>query len=250
MKKYFLMLAACCFVFYGISQEESTYKMYDFVYIKPSYDKMEELMEAMAKHNQEFHAESPYRAQVWNVQTGTYAGWWAWIMGPCTYTELDGRPNDEAHNKDWSHEVMPYVRKISERNHWKLDSEVSYVPEITYTGKEIWTICDLKPFEGYRFTQLLKNIQRVYKEKSYNKLFEVYRSQFRSKNMGEILIASSFENWASFDEDKNFEKDYEDVFGEGSWWKFVEEYRDIVLSVEDQVVIRIPELTFRTAKPE
>lgn len=243
MKKLFLLIAVCCIVFSGFTQEEKSYRMYDFVLIKPDYKHLPELREAMASHNKEFHSEAPYRASVWAVQSGQYTGWWAWIMGPCTYTQLDGRPETEDHTKDWMEKVMPYVSKTSEANYWKLDDALSHVPEDYFTGKEIWSNFEIKPFEGYRFDAMLKQVKQVYEEKGYSQAFEVFKAQFDSRNMGKYLLASSFKNWAFFDEDRNFEKDFEEVHGEGTWWKFMEEYKDVVVSVEDMATELIPALS-------
>jgi len=230
------------FVFTGFAQDES-YKMYDVIYIKPKYDKVKELSEAVAKHNKEFHNEGPHTSSVWMVQSGSYSGWWAWIMGPLTYTDLDSRPDSKEHLEDWMGEVMPYIQEYAERNLWKLDDEVSFVPEDSFTGKTIWSNYDIKPFEGYRFTEMLKLVKKVYEEKEYTRSFAVYRAQFDSRNMGSVTISFGFKSWAFFDEDKTFKKDFEEVHGEGSWWKFMEEFKEIVISVEDQAAIFVPELS-------
>lgn len=243
MNKLLLIIAACCFVFTGVAQEEKSYKMYDFVLLKPDNKHLADLGEAMAKHNREYHSEAPYTAHIWAIQSGTYTGWWAWIMGPCTYTQLDGRPETEAHTKDWTTNVMPYISKTAQANYWKLDDELSFSPEDSFTGKEIWAVFDIKPFEGYRFKEMLKQVKKVYEEKAYTNAFEVYNARFDSKDMGGVLIASSFKNWAFFDEDRNFKKDYEEVHGEGSWWTFMEEYKDVVVSVDDLVAEYLPALS-------
>ncbi len=38
-------------------------------------------------------------------------------------------------------------------------------------------------------------------------------------------------------------KDYEEVHGEGSWWKIIEEYRDVVVSADDEFSVRMPEMS-------
>ena len=41
----------------------------------------------------------------------------------------------------------------------------------------------------------------------------------------------------------NLKKNYEEVHGQGSWWKAIEEYRDVVVSAEDEVSELIPEMS-------
>jgi hypothetical protein len=244
MKKFALILAALCVVVSLHAQEENkSYRMYDFVYIKPDYQHIEDLSKAMAKHNREYHNEGPYRARIWAVQTGEYTGWWAWIMGPCTYTDLDGRPDSKEHNEDWMGEVIPYVEELRHANFWKLNEDQSYIREGDFTGREIWTVFDLRPFEKYRFNELLSQVKKVYEEKDYQHSYEVFHAEMEMKEMGEVIIVSSFPNWAFFDRDRNFKKDFNEVHGEGAYWKFMEEYRDIVVSVDDQVTEVVPELS-------
>jgi hypothetical protein len=244
MKNVVLFIFALGIVFSAHSQQEAkTYRMFDVVFLKPKYDKMAELGEAMAKHNREFHSEAPHQAHIWALQTGEYSGWWAWVMGPTTYTDLDSRPESNEHMEDWIGEVMPYIQDISNSNFWKYDDAVSYQTEDSFTGKEIWTTYEIKPFEGYRFTELLKKVKAVYEEKKLDYSFEVYRAQFESKNSGSIMVAFPFKKWAFFDDDRNFKKDFESVHGEGSWTYFMDEYKDIVLSADDAIAEYIPQLS-------
>ncbi len=60
--------------------------------------------DALAKHNQRFHAEGPYTALVYYVVTGPRSGQMLWLMGPGTFTSLDGRPSGDPHDSDWSGE--------------------------------------------------------------------------------------------------------------------------------------------------
>ncbi|MEZ5196672.1 MAG: hypothetical protein R2764_09800 [Bacteroidales bacterium] len=237
-----LIIALLAFAFMGIAQE-SDYKMWEMMYIKPKYDKLKELGEAMANHNKKFHNEDPHKASIWMAQTGPHTGKWVWVMGPCKFSDLDHRPDDSDHMEDWRDNVMPYVMDISEGEYWKLDDKVSYMPDGSFSGKEIWTVYDIAPFDGYRFTALLEKVVEVYKQKSYPNYFEVYRSQFQSGSGRDVAISFGFKTWAFFDEEDNFWKDYEEVHGEGSKWKFFEEYRDVVVSSYDEVSEYIPELS-------
>jgi len=244
MKKLALLFAAVTFAFMSYSQDEAkSYKMYDVIYIKPQFDQIEALGEAMAKHNRAFHNEKPFRAHVWTINSGEYTGWWAWVMGPGTFTDMDSRPDSKEHMKDWISNVMPHVADVANANFYKLDDKVSYIPEDSFTGKEIWTFYDIKPFEGYRFSKMLKQVKEVFVKKEYTRTFEVYRAQFDNRGVGELMIASTFANWAFFDEDNSFRTDFEEVHGEGSWQPFIEEFRDVVVSREDQIAQYIPELS-------
>lgn len=243
MKKTITLFAVIvAFVLTGFAQD-TDYKMYEMIYITPKYDKLKELGEAMAEHNKKFHKEDPYKASVWMAQTGPHTGDWVWVMGPATFTELDNRPETDEHMQDWRDNVMPYVSALSEGEYWKMDDKLSYSPEGSFSGNEVWTIYDIKPFDSYRFKALLEKVVEVYKQKSYPNYFEVYKSQFDSGTGRDFAIGFGFKNWAFFDEDDKFWADYEEVHGEGSRWKFFEEYRDIVITSYDEVSEFVPGLS-------
>ncbi len=242
MKKTIILMMSMLLVTLGFSQG-TDYKMYEMQYMKPKNDKLKELSAAMANHNKKYHSSGPYSAYVWLAETGPHTGEWVWVMGPCTFTDLDSRPDSKEHTEDWMYNVMPFVESVSDGEYWKLDDKLSYSPEGSFSGKEVWTIYDLNPYEGYRFTVLCEKVLEVYKKKSYPDYFQVYRSQFRSDNGRDIAIGFGFKNWAFFDEEDNFWKDYEEIHGEGSKWKFMEEYRDVVASSFEEVSSLIPELS-------
>jgi len=246
MKKVLtLMIASLCFVFFGFSQEktENDYKMYQMIYLKPKTDKLKELGDAMKAHNKTFHNEKPYTAHIWMAGSGPHTGEWVWVMGPLTYTDLDSRPDTKEHLEDWRDNIMPHLKGVSEGEYWKYDEKVSHSPEGSFSGKEIWTMYDIKPFEGYRFTALLEKVAEVYKTKEYPNYFQVYRSQFSSNSGRDVAIAFGFKNWAFFDEEDSFWDDYQEVHGEGSKWKFFEEYREIVESSYDEISTYVPALS-------
>lgn len=244
MKFFSTLLILFAFVFTGFAQEEKeSYKMYELLYIKPDYKHMKELGEAMAKHNKTFHNEGPHKAHVWLINTGPHTGEWCWAMGPLTFTDLDSRPDTKEHTEDWMNNVMPFVEEISDGEYWKQNDKLSHVPEGSFSGKEIFTVYDIKNFQEYRFTELLEKVVRVYNEKNYENYFIVYESQFDGNPSRDVAIAFSFKNWAFFDEDPKFKKDYEEIHGEGSWFKIMEEYRDIVVGSIDELSEYIPELS-------
>jgi hypothetical protein len=227
---------------FGFSQEKK-YEMYEMMYMKPKNDKLKELNAAMANHNKKYHNTGPYAAHVWMAETGPHTGEWVWVMGPCTFTELDSRPETKEHTEDWMYNVMPYVDDVSEGEYWKKDDKLTYAPEGSFSGKEIWTVYDIKPYEGYRFTALCEKVLEVYKKKNYPDYFTVYRTQFTSGSGRDIAIGFGFKNYAFFDEEDTFWKDYEEIHGEGSKWKFTEEYREIVESSFEELSTLIPELS-------
>ena len=222
---------------------QTDYKMWQLVYLKPynGIDK-EAAAKAMAEHNKKFHADGKFEASVWANHTGSYVGSWVWVMGPATFTDHDGRPSGKDHEDDWGN-VTKYFRVVA-NEFWKLDDKKSYEPEdFKFGNKVVWTVFDIRPGDEYRFSAILEKVAEVYREKEYDYNFAVYWNKFDNKEGRDVAIEVSFDNWAFLDEDHKMKKDFEEVHGEGSWWKLIEEYRDVVVSAEDEVSVLIPELS-------
>ena len=217
MKKTLLLFFAATMVLSGMSQEseDTSYEMFELLYLTPRTDKIMELGEALAEHNKKFHADAPHQAHVWMCNTGPHTGDLVWVMGPMTFTDMDSRPDTKEHTEDWMKNVMPNVKMVSDGEYWKRDDKLSYTPEGATAGKEIWSVYDIVPFEGYRFKALLEKVVEVYREKNYPNYFQVYNSQFDGGNGHDVAIEFGFKNYAFFDEEDKFWKDYEEVHGEG-----------------------------------
>lgn len=231
------------FISVSILTAQEDYQMYVSIMLDPKLDQITTLEKNLAEHNKKFHSEGFRKATVWGINTGSNAGKYAWVMGPLTYTDFDSDPMSKAHDMDWNQNVLPYLKDVSEAEYWKLNDKLSYKPEGSNTGKEVFTVYDIKSWQGYRFKQLLEKVVEVYKEKEYKDYFEVYYNEFSSNSNRDVAIAFGFRNWASLDEESTFMKDYEDVHGSGSWMFFMEEYKASVESYEDELSFFLPELS-------
>lgn len=236
MTKKVVTLAAAFMLIVTFSFSQKDYQMWETTYITPKAEKMAELKKGMAEHNKKFHNDGPYLAHVWNIYAGYREGEWLWAMGPCTWTHLDDRPDSKEHNEDWQNNVVPYVEKFGGSQYWKLNAEVSTPVEgEPEQNKALWTAYDLKPFEGYRFIEMLRKVKKVYDEKSYPHSMFVYEAELDDGSGRDVLIGWYFEKYAWFDRDSKFWRDYEEVHGEGTWRLFMEEFRDVVKGQTDQL---------------
>lgn len=241
-KSIFTFLAIMAIVAFSMAQDNG-YAMFENTRITPKTDKMKAFGKAMAEHNKKFHNTGPYHANVWAITVGQHTGDIVWSMGPLTYSDLDSRPGGEDHMNDWMDKVMPNVACVKENNLWKLDKDHSYNPDNKRSDKLSIRIYDLKDWQGYRFKELLEKVVKVYKAKDYDETFGVYWSQFDVNTDEDVAIVWGFNKWATFDEDPKFRKDYEEINGEGSWQKFLEELRGTINSARDEVWELIPELS-------
>jgi len=243
MKKTMTMFAI--FMIAGIiAVGQSDYKMLELVYLKPVPGAdLEAATKKLAEHNKKYHSADPFKASVWSNFTGSMAGTWVWAMYPATFSDYDNRTNMKEHDKDWDQAVSPYFT-MEANEYWKIDDKLSYWPEgFKEEGKVVWTVFDIRPGDGYRFTELLKKVSEVYKQKKYNYNFVVYHNMFDNKAGRDVAIEVMFGKFAFLDEDHSLKKDYEEVHGEGSWWKLIEEFRDVVVSSEDELSVKMPEMS-------
>ncbi len=237
-------LAVILFAATMIAFGQNDYKMLELVYLKPYPGAdLEAASKAIAEHNKKFHNKEPYKSSVWSNLTGSMVGTWTWAMYPATFTDYDNRKNMEAHDKDWDKSITPFFEVVA-NEYWRVDDKLSYYPEDFKEGeKVVFTIFDIRPGDSYRFKAILEKINEVYNEKKYNYNFTVYWNQFENKNGRDVAIEVMFDKWAFMDEDHSMKKDYEEVHGEGSWWKIIEEYRDVVVSADDEFSVRMPEMS-------
>jgi len=240
-KKMMIVVLFSVATIFAFGQDD--YKMLELVYLKPYPGAdLDAASKLMAEHNKKFHSEDPYKASVWSNLTGSNVGTWTWVMYPANFSAYDNRPTGKSHDGDWDKVVGPYFEVVA-NEYWKVDSKLTYEPEGTESeDKVVFTVFDIKPGDSYRFKAMLENISEVYRQKKYNYNFTVYWNQFDNKQGRDVAIEVMFDKWSFLDEDHNLKKDYEEVHGEGSWWKLIEEYRDVVISADDELSVRMPEL--------
>jgi hypothetical protein len=131
---------------------------------------------------------------------------------------------------------------MSDGSFWRQNDDLTYnVGE--FTGKEILTYFKIKNGEEYRFKEMVGKVKEVYETKAYPNFFQTYSSQFSKKCGYDALIAGGFGSWSDFDNKPNFKADYEEVHGEGSFQKLLEEYKDVVENEYDEIIMYVPELS-------
>lgn len=238
------ILAIMAFVAFTFAQEDENYVMFENSRFVVKTDKYKEFGKAMAHHNKTYHSgDSPYHANVWSVSVGADAGHIVWSMGPCTFAQHDGRPSGSEHMEDWMFNVMPNIKYHDGTNMWKMDKDHSYNPKNVRSTKLSIRVYDLEDFQGYRFKEILSKVIEVYKEKEYEETLGTYWSQFDTEANEDVAIVWGFDKWAWFDKDSKFKADFEEVHGEGSWFKFLEELKGCIISAKDEVWELIPELS-------
>lgn len=229
--------------FYGFALAQTNYTMYENTYMVVKSDKYKEFGEAMSKHNEKYHSGGVYHANVWMVMTGQYTGSVVWSMGPCTFTHLDSRPDSEDHNSDWAENVMPHVQKTRETGYWKLADKISYMPTDSVFSKLLITVYDIDDWQNYRFKEVMKKVAEVYEANNLEHSFSVYFPAFDMNYERDAAIVWGFNQYSAFDEDWKFKAQYEELHGEGSWLKVMDEYRAVVNNSIEEIWEFMPDMS-------
>jgi hypothetical protein len=219
------------------------YTMFETVYLKPKNGMTKEFTDGIAAHNKEFHAEGGHVASVQYISYGYRSGSYVWVMGPCTFGDLDTRPSGEAHDQDWDKMVMTYVDRVSEAEIWKRNDDVSYQPD-GFTPPPILQVWGWDIHDGMEqdFVKLIGQVHEVYKSKGYSRHFNFYVNQFSGSNGLDFAVVTGMTKYANFDEQSPFMKDFNEVHGEGTFSKFMDgmtkmtkEFRQEVREVVDEL---------------
>ena len=214
---------------------QSDYIMFETMYLSAKHGKVKELTEGLDAHNKKYHSEAPHEAGVHYISVGQHAGEYSWIMGPCTFSDLDTRPSGD-HDTDWEKTVTPFVQKASDVEYWIMKDKLSYSPEGDEGSSKLFVRhWDVKDGMQKKFSHLLEGILAVFKKNSLTRSFRVYSSAFDTGTGRDMIGVMGFSKWAFFDEDMNFQKEYEALHGDGSWAFFESEFETCVNSTTIEI---------------
>ena len=153
----------------SISQEKKTYQMVNLQYIMPKVGMEKAFVKAVTDHNNLYHKEGPYQASLDNILTGEEAGWYVWLMGPNTFSDIDGSPGEGPHADHWAKNVAPTIQKYGRSEFWKYNEKLSYNNQKGSAKFETIWILDLKRGDYYRFKALMLKIKEAHEKKADGK---------------------------------------------------------------------------------
>lgn len=232
-----LVLAIMVTTFTVNAQEEKeSYGMAEITYMLPKIGMEKAFESAVKAHNLKYHKEGVFKASLDLILTGKETGWYVWIMGPCTFSDLDNRPNDDAHSNDWAKNVSPTVLKYGRNEFWRFNDKLSYRTDKSDNPKfeNIWFV-DVKRGQDYKFKEFMEKVKKAH-EKRGDGDFNVYNNQFREGNGRDVAIVWAFNNWAEMDDDNGgIKKHFEELYGEGSWADGLKDWENSTGSISSQV---------------
>ena len=229
---YLLLAALAPFV---ISAQDDGYTMYESIILEPDLENVAALSEGLAEHNKTYHSEAPYQAMVWDISTGPNAGKMIWMMGPCTYSDLDNRPSGE-HDDHWAQKVVVNLEGMSHGEYWKRNNDLSITDG---NPRPILAVrfLELNPGQGYRLQGMLGKVSEALKAADDVNSWSVYINEFQQgTRIGRhVALVRGINSWAEFDESDTFRENFEAHHGEGSWDPFMREWNDVISDSWDEI---------------
>ena len=221
MKKQFLLagLATLCSVAFA----QTDYQQFEVMNITPKLDKIDLLRKGLSAHNKKYHAAAPYKASVTSVLTGPNSGDFTWVMGPTTWTQLDGAPGMGEHMMDWEKNVNPYCESIGEMSYWREVKDARYDAEGSAGFRKSSMRANyVRSGQMDRYLEQVKKLAEMFRKKKYTASFSVATRVNASTGINAVSFIS-FDKWAWFDNGYYFQKDFDEVHGAGAWTRFLAE---------------------------
>ncbi|REE82336.1 hypothetical protein BX611_1883 [Lutibacter oceani] len=217
-------------------EEKESYGMAEITYMLPKIGMEKAFEDAVKAHNEKFHKEGVFKASLDLILTGKETGWYVWIMGPCTFSDLDNRPTEGAHANDWDKNVSPKVAKYGRNEFWRYNNKLSYRGDTSDAPKfeNIWFV-NVKRGQNYKFKEFIEKVKAAYEKKAAGN-FSIYYNQFTEGNGRDVAIVWAFDTWSEMDEDDGgIKKHFEEIYGEGSWDNALKDWEASTETINSQV---------------
>ncbi len=233
MKNLFLLLLLCPLI---LGAQDTEYLIFENHMFTPAPDKVLQFESLLGAHNKKYHGAGPYGVRVYSIVSGVNSGKYIYAMGPTRWSALDMRPNDNAHNLDWTGNVVPYILPQTNTVYWKFDTELSRFPKDFEVSKlMVWQV-DVERNSFEKIMALLGQVNKVYAQKFPEDSYGIYINELGSTKQGDdIAIVWFFDKYSWMSDDNAFDKKFDEVHGAGSWTKFMSEWMASTEGIEREI---------------
>ncbi len=246
MKKimYWLFLIPIMAIAQNPEQSSQQYTVFENALLSPQPDKIQQFEQGLAAHNKRYHASEPYGARVYYISNGPNVGKYRWVMGPLSWSAMDERPEDKAHDDDWTNNVVKYMTADSDQAYWRFNNQLSNFPNDFKISKLLVDTYDVKRFKNEEVMASMEKVAKVMKEKFPDRAYGVYTNEMPSTKEGrDLSMIFFFNKMAWMGEDSKFVQAYEEMHGKESWKNFLKEWGEVTDGMETELWIFEPELS-------
>lgn len=178
---------------------------------------------AMVDHNAEFHTSAPDGASAYYMMTGSRADKFQYVVGPRTFSDMDGPAISPEHMADWENSVMRDA-VIEEREFWRRADDIMYTPDNLAAGARpvssvrLFEVTDVEAF----LEQQRQVVEVIASMGSPNPRTLWGRIGLKEDNWSWAAV-TTYPNWAALDAaGGDFEAAYRALHGDGAWDDFLE----------------------------
>lgn len=215
--------------------------MYETLYLTILPGHGDAFNEKMAEHNEQFHSEGPYAAQVFFIINGPRTGQIFWAMGPTTFTQLDSRPSGEPHDPDWGQGVLSHA-EVGQAEYWRRNEGLSSPLDPDAAPQPISRVRFFEVADNALFVKTQEQIEATLKAMGYSRARTFYRKEFAHRDGRDWALVTSYDNWAELDATGpgNFRNTFVEIHGLTAWSQYQDDREAAVVSVEDEWRQRLP----------
>lgn len=228
-------LIVLIFLLFSLSIYAQDYIMFETHSLTPKAGHEKAIEEEIAEHNQLYHADGPYPNLVFSVMNGPSQGDLIFAMGPCTFTQLDKRPNSAEHAEDWA-SVMLHAEKMSGVSYWRMNDELSINSDSKeYQNLDMDRVRFFDVADDELFVKVQKQITATIKAMGITRPRVMYKRVFEHVDEPDWAFVSPYKNWADLDSNPNanFVKTFKKIHGEAAYKTFRKEFDEAVINRED-----------------
>lgn len=229
MKKISTLVLVILFTFSVIAEEAKSYTQWDTFRFTIDNKNAKKFTKNMREHIKKYHVKAPLKTKIYNVTYGPDANDLIWVMGPVNFSELDARPDNKKHDQDWEDNINPYITSYKHSEIWRVIEglQINNLDEGASPEKFMARYLTVsKNYESAVGKYLLMQIKKTLDKIGKTKYWAVMDNQFIQgrKNGRHLMGISSMESFAVWDEDWEFSKHFEELYGKGSFKAFQANY--------------------------
>ncbi|AOW75908.1 hypothetical protein A3Q34_02975 [Colwellia sp. PAMC 20917] len=242
MKIIFTLLIALFFISSVIAEEVKSYTQFDTFRFTIDNKSAKKFTTNMRNHIKKYHVKGVLKTKIYNIIYGPNTNEFIWVMGPISYAEFDSRPDDKKHDDDWVDNINPYITSYKQSEIWRnmdgllinnmaknADSPEKYITRYLTVNSD-------QDNEVIKY--LLKQVKDTLDKMGKEKYWAIYDNQLIQGNLNgrHLMGISAMDSWAELDEDLEFAKHFEDLYGKGSYKTFGALYDKVFKNQWNEVI--------------
>ncbi|MEW6982564.1 hypothetical protein AAD001_07910 [Colwelliaceae bacterium 6471] len=243
MKKIITLIAASALLTMpAVAEEKKSYTQWDTFRFTVDNKQAKTFTKNMRSHIKKYHTQAPMKTKIYNVAYGPNTNELIWVMGPVSFSELDARPDNKKHDEDWADNINPYIVSYGQGEIWR-NMEGLMINNLDENSKDperfiarYLTVNTDKESEVFKY--LLMQVKNTLEKIGKSKFWTVMDNQFIQGQLNgrHLMALSDLDNLAEMDEDWEFSKHFEELYGKGSFKAFQANYSEVFDNQWNEVI--------------